>query len=240
MSKPYDLWFAWGICFGSLVAAFPFYSYLVFGLGYDRGDTANILSIQVTIAYWAGILAGFLPLPSQRHKTTFQRVQTVCLTFLLVSYCTHLSWELLWLILHEPIAAARDQMWAYPWWAYIDGGDTRYYQPEPHFLMLEVLSVTNGTIGMIGLVMLWRSRFTSLIGILMCMSTAVTHTVTTWYYYGSEALSGFASVNTESFIDLWVKFVLLNGPWLVFPWLVLYWGYNLIKAPKNAGQRKST
>lgn len=95
--------------------------------------------------------------------------------------------------------------------------------------MIEMLSVTNGLIGITGLILLWRSRFRHLLGTLMCMSTAVTHTVLTWYYYGTEILTGFESVNTASFIDLWVKFILLNGPWLVFPWLVLYWGYRLLQ-----------
>lgn len=41
-------------------------------------------------------------------------------------------------------------------------------------------------------------------------------------------MSGFESVNVDSFFDLWVKFIFLNGPWLLFPWLVLYWGFRLL------------
>jgi hypothetical protein len=228
-SRPIDLWIVWAIAFGSLVLAFPFYSYLVFGLGHDRAATADLLSIQVTIAYWLGISAAFLPLPGLRNWSALQRIQTVCLTFMLVSYITHLSWELGWLFLHEAISNARDAMWAYPWWAYIDGGDIRYFNPETDFIMIEVLSVINGSIGLTGLYLLRRSGFRSLLGVLLCMSTAVTHTVLTWYYYGTEILSGFESVNTASFVDLWIKFILLNGPWLVFPWLVLYWGYRQLQ-----------
>ena len=227
--KPTDLWLMWFLCFGGLVIAFPLYSYLVFGMNHDRAETANLFSIQVTLAYWLGILAPFLPLPKLRSWTTFQRLQAVCLTFMIVSYSTHLSWELAWLILHEDIASANNEMWAYTWWAYIDGGDIRYYNPESNFLMIEVLSVINGSIGVTGLILLWRSKFQNPLGTLLCMSTAVTHTVLTWYYYGTEILTGFESVNTESFVDLWVKFIFLNGPWLVFPWLVLIWGYQLMK-----------
>lgn len=229
MKPPVSLKLSWLICFGSLILAFPFYSYLVFGAGYDRAATANFFAIHVTLAYWLGILAPALPLPGLKSWTRFQKLQAICLSFMIVSYSTHLSWELLWLILHDAIATARDQMWAYAWWAYIDGGDIRYYQPAANFLMIEILSVSNGLIGMTGLFLLWRSQYRSLPGILLCMSTAVTHTVLTWYYYGTEILTGFESVNTESFIDLWIKFVLLNGPWLVFPWLVLAWGYQLLK-----------
>ena len=226
--RHWDLWGLWIICFGSLILSFPVYSTAVFALGFDRVEVADFFAVHVTLAYWLGILAAFLPLPSLRSWSRFQRVQAVCLTFMLVSFSTHLSWELLWLFLHEAIAQSRDSLWAYTWWAYIDGGDIRYYQPQANFLMIEILSVINGTVGFIGLYLLKRSNFADFRGTLLCMSTAVTHTVLTWYYYGTEILTGFESVNTQSFIDLWVKFIFLNGPWLVFPWLVLYWGGELL------------
>ncbi len=223
-----DLCAVWALSFGSLLAAFPLYSLLVFKLGFDRQAVADVFSVQVTIAYWLGILAAALKLPSLRDWSGFQRLHIVCLTFLIVSYSTHLSWELGWLLLHEQIATARDSLWAYSWWAYIDGGDIRYLNPGMDFLMIEVLSVCNGIIGVTGLTLLFRSGFKDHRGTLLCMATAVTHTVLTWYYYGTEMLTGFASVNTASFVDLWVKFILLNAPWLVFPWLVLWWGYRLL------------
>lgn len=223
-----DLCAVWVLSFGSLVAAFPVYSLLVFFWAADRQAVADVFSIHVTIAYWLGIFAAMLKLPSLRDWRCFQRVHYVCLSFMCASYATHLSWELGWLLLHEPISQARDAVWAYSWWAYIDGGDIRYFNPEADFLMIEVLSVCNGIIGVTGLTLLFRSAFADYRGTLLCMSTAVTHTVLTWYYYGTEILTGFASVNTDSFIDLWVKFILLNAPWLVLPWFVLFWGYRLL------------
>jgi hypothetical protein len=100
--------------------------------------------------------------------------------------------------------------------------------------MIEVLSVINGCIGLTGLVLLYRSKFRDFRGTLLVMSTAVTHTVLTWYYYGTEILSGFPSVNTTSFMDLGVKFIALNGPWLIVPWLVLAWGYQLLQCQLRA------
>jgi len=228
-AAPRDLVTTWVICFGALVLAFPVYSYLVFGAGLDRGAIANALATQVTICYWLGISAAFLPLPGLKGWSRLRRIQGVCLTFMWVSYLTHLSWELGWLFLHERIAESRDELWAYTWWAYIDGGDLRYYRPALNFIMMEVLSVINGTIGLTGLWLLFRSRFEDYRGTLMCLSTAVTHTVLTWYYYGTEILSGFENVNTHSFFDLWIKFIFLNGPWLVFPWLVVYWATRLLR-----------
>ena len=229
----WDLWTLWILSFGSLVAAFPVYSILVFVYGYDRDAVADIFALQVAIAYWVGILAALLPLPSLADWSRFRRIQAVALTFMIVSYTTHLSWELVWVLFHDNISAAKDSLWAYTWWAYIDGGDIRYYQPEANFLMIEILSICNGLTGLTGLLLLKRSNFRDYRGTLLCMATAVTHTVLTWYYYGTEVLTGFESVNTASFMDLWVKFIFLNGPWLVFPWVVLYWGYRLL--PEQLG-----
>ncbi len=219
----------WIAAFGSLVLGFPVYTALVFAADFDRGTMADALSVQATLAYFLGIFAALLPLRALRGWSRYARLQATVLAFVLCSYLTHLSWELGWLLLHGPIAEARDSAWAYPWWGYIDGGDLRYLNPEPHFLMIEVLSVINGAVGLVGLLLLRRSRFVDYRGTLLVMSTAVTHTVLTWYYYGSEILGGFDSVNTSSFLDLGVKFVLLNAPWLIAPWLVLAWGVQTLR-----------
>ena len=232
----WDLWSVWILSFGSLLAAFPVYSIAVFSLGFDRKVVADIFALHVTMAYWIGIFAAMLPLSSLDNWSRFQRLQTVCITFMVASYATHLSWELAWVFLHESISQARDSIWAYTWWAYIDGGDMRYYQPDADFLMIEILSIMNGAIGLAGLYLLKRSGFRDYRGTLLCMSTAVTHTVLTWYYYGTELLTGFESVNTDSFMDLWVKFIFLNGPWLVLPWLVLYWGTQLLQRQFSRGE----
>jgi hypothetical protein len=219
----------WVVAFGSLVLAFPLYTSLVFGAGVSRVSMADALAVQATVAYFLGIFAACLPLRSLRSWSRYERLQAIVLPFVICSYATHLTWELGWLILHKPIAGAHDSPWAYAWWAYIDGGDTRYLNPDAHFLMIEVLSVLNGCLGVAGLVMLRRSRFTDHRATLLIMSTAVTHTVLTWYYYGSEIIGGFPSVDTSSVLDLGVKFLLLNSPWLIAPWLVLAWGYQTLK-----------
>jgi hypothetical protein len=219
----------WVVAFGSLVLAFPLYTFLVFGAGAGRAPMADALAVQATLAYFVGIFAAALPWRSLRSWSRYERLQAVVLPFVVCSYATHLTWELGWLVLHKQIAAAHDSPWAYAWWAYIDGGDIRYLNPDPHFLMIEVLSVVNGCVGVTGLVLLRRSRFTDHRATLLIMSTAVTHTVLTWYYYGSEIIGGFPSVDTSSVLDLGVKFLLLNSPWLIAPWLVLAWGRQTLE-----------
>lgn len=104
----------------------------------------------------------------------------------------------------------------------------RYYNPTTDFLSIEVLSVINGVIGAVGLVLLFRSKFQRPLGTMMVMAVAVAETVLTWYYYLTEILTGFENVN-PTFMDLGVKFIFLNAPWLVFPWFVLYWGYQILQ-----------
>lgn len=219
----------WIVAFGSLALSFPIYSHLAFHSSVDRVVIANAMAVQATLAYFVGIFAALLPIPSLRTWNRFQRVQGIVLPFVIVSYATHLTWELGWLIMHKAIAGARDAAWAYPWWNYIDGGDLRYLHAEPHFQMVEVLSVINACVGITGLVLLFRSKFTDYRGTLLVMTTAVTHTVLTWYYYGTEIIAGFPSTNTASFMDFGVKFILLNSPWLIAPWFVLGWGYTMLK-----------
>lgn len=148
------------------------------------------------------------------------------LLFLIVSYATHLTWELAWLLLRDVIPHARDAAWAYPWWAYIDGGDLRYANPSATLVTMEILSVCNGLVGAVGLTLWLRSGRRDRRGILLCMATAVVHLYSVLVYYGSEILAGMPNVDTTSFLDAWVKFGLANAPWLVFPWFVLHWGWR--------------
>lgn len=159
----------------------PLGSLAVFGLGTDRATTADVLAWVYSLGLSAACISAFLPLPSLRTWSRRHRVQSSVLLFLVMSYCTHLTWELGWLLLHDSIAAARNSAWAYPWWAYIDGGDSRY-------------------------------------------ATAPV-----------ELLAGLPSVDTTSFTATFIKFGLANAPWFTMPWLVLWWGFNLI----SDGQRAS-
>src|SRR5690606_21563201 len=98
------------------------------------------------------------PLPSLASWSGLRRAQSAALLFLIVSYATHLSWELGWLLFHERIAEARDAAWAYGWWAYIDGGDARYATAPAGLLAIEVLSVINGAVGVAALARYRRSE----------------------------------------------------------------------------------
>lgn len=231
----WDLRAAWIMTFGAVALAFPVATFAVFSLGTERRATADVLSVVYAFGLFLGCTAALWPLPSLRSWSRLRRIRSVCLAFLILSCFTHLSWELVWVLLHDTIAQSRDAAWAYPWWAYIDGGDFRYAEPTGGFLTMEILSVSNGSIGAIGLFLLFRSGFRDSRGVLLCMATAVVHLYSTSLYFGGELLDGLPNVNTASFLDSWIKFGLVNAPWVVFPWFVLYWGGQTIKSAHEGG-----
>jgi hypothetical protein len=207
---------------------FPLGSVAVFRLGLDRAAVADVIAWTYSLGLLAAFSSAFWPLPGLRGWSTVRRAQSAALLFLVVSYLTHLSWELGWLLLHDRIAAARDAAWAYPWWAYIDGGDARYASAPPSLLALEVLSVANGLLGVTALVLWWRSAGHDRRAVLLFMATAVVHLYSTSFYYLSELIAGLPNVDTGSLTGLWIKFGLANLPWLTMPWVVLWWGVRVL------------
>jgi hypothetical protein len=153
----WDLWVARSVTLGSVALAFPVAGLAVFDHGADRKGTADILAVVYSFGLFLGFTTSLWPLPSLREWTLSERLESLCLVFLVVSCITHLSWELVWLVAHEAIARSRDAAWAYPWWAYIDGGDMRYAKATPMLLMMETLSVFNGVVCATGLVLWYRS-----------------------------------------------------------------------------------
>jgi hypothetical protein len=232
--RPIDLWVARGLTLGPVVLAFPVATAAVHGFAADRDAVADALSVVYSVGLFAAFTTSLWPLPGLRRWSRAERVGSAALLFMIVSYATHLSWELVWLLFHDAIAAGRDAAWAYPWWAYIDGGDLRYAEAPAALVAMEVLSVTNGLVGALGLWLWLRSGRRDRRGVLLCMATAVVHLYSTCLYFGSEILAGLPNVDTTSFLDSWIKFGLANAPWLVFPWLVLAWG---VRNLSDAGGR---
>jgi hypothetical protein len=228
MAIPTDLWIARAATLGSVALAFPLAAWAVFGLGVDRNATADLLAVVYSTGLVLGFTTSLWPLPGLKQWTRRDRLQSLCLLFLIVSCITHLSWELVWLVAHDSIAASRDAAWAYPWWAYIDGGDMRYAVATPTLVLMEVLSVTNGLVCAVGLLLWYRSGGSDRRAVLLFMAMAVVHLYSTSLYFGSEILEGLPNVDTSSFLDTWVKFGLANISWLVFPPCVLLWGSRLL------------
>lgn len=227
---PRDLVFARALTLGAVVVAFPLGTWLVFGAGADRRVVADGIAWTYSLGLFAAFTTSFWPLGGLRDWTRARRMESAALLFLLVSYATHLSWELGWLVAHDAIAAARDAPWAYAWWAYIDGGDARYAAAPAGLLAIETLSVVNGSIGVLAFVLWLRSRGTDPRAVGLFMATAVVHLYSASLYYLTEILDGLPSVDRASFTALWIKFGLANAPWVTMPWVVLAWGARKVRA----------
>lgn len=216
-----------------VLAAFPVGIVAVFALDADRNAVADGIAWAYSLGLLVSFTVPFWPLPSLEGWNVERRVQSAVLFFVTVSYLTHLSWELGWLILHERIADAANQPWAYIWWAYIDGGDSRYLTAPPELITIEILSVINGLVGIVALLRWVQSRGEDRTAVFMMMATAVVHLYSASYYYLTEIVAGFESVDTSSFVDAWIKFGLANSPWVTMPWLVLWWGRRRLTAASN-------
>jgi len=213
-----------GFLIVSLALSLPAAALTVFAFDADRavvGDAATVFFVLVFVTL---LSTPWWPTAAQRARPRFECLQGMVMIWFGVTFTTHLTWELAWVLLHERIINAPDAIWSYPWWAYIDGGDARYASASGQLLTLESLTALVGVLGFSALWLRHWSQGTNPTATLILMATAVAHLYGTCMYFGSEMLDGFPHVDTTSFVDCVLKFWLLNGIWLLMPWAVLYWG----------------
>ena len=208
----------------SLALSLPVAALTVFAFDADRGVTGDTATV-VFLVVFAGLLSTpWWPTAEQRNRPRFESLQGMVMIWFGITFTTHLTWELAWVLLRERIIAAPAEIWSYPWWAYIDGGDARYASDSGQLITLESLTALVGVLGFSALWLRHRSSGQNPTATLMLMATAVAHIYGTSLYFGSETLDGFPNVDTTSFVDCVLKFWILNGIWLAMPWAVLYWG----------------
>jgi hypothetical protein len=226
---PRDLVLARVLTLAPVLLAFPVGIVAVFYAGADRNATADHIAWAYSVGLFSAFSTAFWPLPGLRGWTFERRALSAAFLFMVVSFGTHLSWELGWLLLHERMPQLKDVPWAYVWWAYIDGGDLRYATAPTELLAIELLSVFNGILGVTAIVLWVRSKGRDERAVLLFMVTAVVHLYSTSYYFLSEIIPGLPNVDTSSFTDTYIKFGLANAPWLTMPWLVLWWGQRVLR-----------
>ena len=209
-----------------VVLAFPVAAFAVFGLGQDRETTADILACIYAFGLYVVFFSPLLPLPGLERLTAYQRIEQMVFVWFWVTFITHCSWELGWLLMHEAIIAGYDNPLFYTWWAYIDGGDSRYASADPTLIVMEILSVSNGLTGLAALYLWFRRPQWRRLALMMFTATAVVHLYSTSLYFLTEIIEGFPNVNTTRFFDIGIKFILANSPWLVMPCVVLYWVWH--------------
>jgi hypothetical protein len=218
----------------SLALSLPAAALTVFVFDSDRGVTGDSVSVVFVTVLVSLLSTPWWPTREQRQRPAFESLQGMVMVWFGVTFTTHLTWELGWVVLRKKIVAAPEAIWSYPWWAYIDGGDARYASDNGHLITLESLTALIGALGFFALWLRHRSKGQNPNATLILMATAVAHIYGTCMYFGSETLDGFPNVDTTSFVDYVLKFWVLNGVWLVMPWAVLYWGRRTLHAQFEA------
>jgi hypothetical protein len=201
---------------GGVVAAF--------GFNANRNGTGDTVAVLFLASFVVLLSTPWWPVAGQRTRSTEERLESMCMIWFGLTFTTHLTWELFWLLLRDRIIASPNEPWAFIWWMYIEGGDRRYASDSPVIITVELLSVLNGLVGFAALWLRRKSRGASAVATLMLMATAVVHIYSALLYLFTEYVGNYPNVDTTSFVDLWIKFWILNGVWLAMPWAVMRWG----------------
>lgn len=221
----------------AIALSFPIATAAVFFFTADRVITSHILSVNFTVCIYIALLIPFLrrqekiqmkkksdvAVMSRHHHSPLHDVVIAWVSLSCVIHCT---WELGWLLLHKSIRQNAGNPLYYAWTAYIDGGDARYATDPISTLVycLECISVVNGFVGLLALYLYKTKSERKSLVLFVAFSTY--HLASCAIYFLSEIVEGCPNVNLDSWFDTWVKFFLVNSPWLVFPWFVLKWVVN--------------
>jgi hypothetical protein len=226
---------AQGLLIASIALCLAVAAVSVFVFDVDRASAADCVTIVFFSAIIGLLSTPWWPVATQRGRPRFESLQGMVMIWFGVAFLIHVTWEFGWVVFRDTIRVSPDSIWAYPWWAYIDGGDLRYASGSAVVIAIETVTVANGVLGLSALWLRHRSGGRSSLSTLILMATAVIHIYGTTLYLATEALDGYPNVRISSFIDFALKFWLLNGIWLVMPWAVLYWGkrtlYEQLAAP---------
>src|SRR5690606_7385536 len=141
-------------------------------------------------------LVPWLKLPALAHYTTHQRWTFMIEVWVWVYVLIALTYEVPWVLGYSQMAYAEDELWAYPWWSYIQGGDIRYLYVEKHVLFSEIWACLNAAIAAVALYLWYKADRKSTTAVYMLMFCAGMHIAPTVQYYSLEAFHGFPNVDT--------------------------------------------
>ena len=211
------------------------FALLISSVGFCGGLLVHFFGVNITqmayISFWVFdvcmygmLLTPWLPLPALANHSKFQRLQMMIEIWVWTYVLIALTYEIPWVFGYQYIAYAEDELWAYPWWSYIHGGDIRYLYVDLHVLFSEVWACLNAAIAAVALYIWYKSRRTSTTAVYMLMFCAGMHIAPTVQYYSLEAFHHFPNVDVGNPNNFIAKFILSNSPWLIMPFFVFTWG----------------
>lgn len=143
-------------------------------------------------------------------------LERICITWLLISGLTHVTWELSWCLMHSRLHdVGPEDTWAWFWWIY-GVADRRFLTSDPFVVAREwMCALVEGPANLVLAYLMWRKRALAAasLALIVVSTMEITGTV---LYIAAEAVNGFRNIN-PSFVDFWVKFVLLASFWIVVP-----------------------
>jgi len=208
---------------------------LLSSVGFCGGLAVHFFGIDIVemayISFWVFdaamlgmLITPWLPLPALASYSPFQRLQFMVEIWIWIYVLIALTYEIPWVFGYQQIAYAEDELWAYPWWSYIHGGDIRYLHVDLHVLFAEAWACTNATIAALALYIWYKSKRTSPTAVYMLMFCAGMHIAPTVQYYSLESFHHFPNVDINNPHNFWGKFILSNCSWLIMPFVVFTWG----------------
>lgn len=190
----------------------------------DITEMAYISFWTFDFCVYAMFLIPWLKFPALKDYTPYQRLQFMVEIWIWLYVLIAITYEIPWVFGYDEIAYAEDELWAFPWWSYIHGGDIRYLYVELDVLFAEAWACLNALIASIALYIWYKSGRTSTTAVYMLMFCAGMHIAPTVQYYCTEAFHHFPNVDTENPNNFVAKFILSNSPWLIMPFVVFTWG----------------
>jgi hypothetical protein len=196
--------------------------------GVNKSVASNFFFSVFDFVYCAVLVLPWLKLKGQEQLTHSQRLEKMCIAWIWLIVIPHITWELPWVVFYHAIMAGKGQLWAYAWWAYMDGGDLRYVTRDVNLLAMESGA---SVIGIVSAFLLYRRHVTGRFSngqLMALMALMIADFYPTVMYYTTEFYMGLPDVN--GIAGLIIKFIIANVFWLVMPWVVFLWaGRQLIQ-----------
>lgn len=173
-----------------------------------------------------GVVLGFLLIigapwlhAGDRHDGSKQaRMLDMLVLWTICSTCAQLGWELPFALMSQQLVGVTEHdTWAWLFWAY-GIADSRYIIADPFVVVMEgFTSAVGGPLEVWTLLLVHRRELKKAALVGLCIAA------TQWYgtvlYFGIEVFEGLVHINTGNFFDFWLKFLVLNGLWMVMPLL---------------------
>lgn len=194
--------------------------------GVDRRVASNSFYLVFFLVYAGVLVLPWLHLAGQENLTWEQRLGKMCVAWICLEIAAAIFWSGPWLLFPGAIVAGKGQMWSFGWWAYMDGGDTRYTVTDAGLLAMENMGIfTAAACAIVLLRRLMTGRFTDLqLAALIFFQMTEFGVIATYYVSGlhldMSVLGGFWGIT--------IKYIGSNIFWLIMPCVVFYWAGQLL------------